>query len=177
MSVEALQAPAPASRLAPSGRLVADLLNELCVPLLRQARYAEALAGLDEALRHDPQHTLAWNNRGICLEATGRLDDSLDALDRAVALDAGFADAWANRAKTLARLGQPLEALADCDRALALRHDHGGALMNKSMLLLQQGRLEEGFQLYGNRWRVLRPRIRARQGRLWMGGEPLAGKT
>ncbi len=38
MSVAAPQAPAAAARPAPSGRLMADLLNELCVPLVRQAR-------------------------------------------------------------------------------------------------------------------------------------------
>lgn len=155
----------------------ADTLNDLIVPLVRQARYAEALDGFDQVLRLDPGHTFAWNNRGICLEATGRLEESLQSLDKAVALDAEFADAWANRAKTLARLGHVDDALVDCDRALALNPEHGGALMNKAMLLLLQGRLEEGFQLYGNRWRVMRQKIRPRQGRLWMGGEPLAGKT
>jgi hypothetical protein len=155
----------------------ADTLNDLIVPLVRQARYAEALDGFDQVLRLDPSHTFAWNNRGICLEATGRLEESLQSLDKAVALDAEFADAWANRAKTLARLGHVDDALIDCDRALTLNPEHGGALMNKAMLLLLQGRLEEGFQMYGNRWRVMRQKIRPRQGRLWMGGEPLAGKT
>ena len=165
--------------LAPevTGAKPADTLNDQIVPLVRQARYAEALAGFDQVLRLDPGHTFAWNNRGICLEATGRLEESLRALDQAVILDPGFADAWANRAKTLARLGQVDDALTDCDRALALNPEHGGALMNKSMLLLLQGRLEEGFRLYGNRWRVLRQRIVPRQGRLWVGNEPLAGKT
>ncbi len=165
--------------LAPevTGAKPADTLNDQIVPLVRQARYAEALAGFDQVLRLDPGHTFAWNNRGICLEATGRLEESLRALDQAVTLDPGFADAWANRAKTLARLGQVDDALADCDRALALNPEHGGALMNKAMLLLLQGRLEEGFRLYGNRWRVLRQRIVPRQGRLWVGNEPLAGKT
>ncbi len=155
----------------------ADTLNDLAVPLVHQARYAEALAGFDRALAMDPRHAFAWNNRGICLEATGRLEESLQSLDKAVALDTEFADAWANRAKTLARLGHVEDALVDCDRALALNPEHGGALMNKAMLLLLQGRLEEGFQLYGNRWRVMRQKIRPRQGRLWMGAEPLAGKT
>ncbi len=165
------------SAVATAARREADTLNDKAVPVLRAGRHAEALAAFDAVIRLDAGHAYAWNNRALALEAVGRLEESLASLDQAVALDPGFADAYANRAKTLARLGQVDDALADCDRAITLNPAHAGALLNKSMLLLLQGRLEEGFELFGHRWRALGTRLQPRPGRLWTGGEPLAGRT
>jgi len=42
----------------------------------REGNYDEAIKCLDEAIRLDPEHTGAWNVKGIALEALGRSSEA-----------------------------------------------------------------------------------------------------
>ena len=141
-------------------------------------RAQAALASHDEAIRFNPDHALAHNNRGNALVDLQRLDEALASFDRAIALAPKFAQAHYNRGNAMRDLDRPEEALASFGRATALNPDHVEAHSNASLCLLPMGRLEQGWRHY--EWRKKRDEPIA--GRsfpkpLWLGEEDIAGKT
>jgi tetratricopeptide (TPR) repeat protein len=147
------------------------------------ASYERALALQSKATARTPSPALAnpYLNRGAALQELGRFDAALASYDRAIAADPGLAAAHANRGCTLDCLGRPQEALASCERAIALAPDYAAAHVNRAIALLRLGRFPEGWAEYEWRWRntgsaLCRDR---RHGSvpLWLGREPLAGRT
>jgi predicted O-linked N-acetylglucosamine transferase (SPINDLY family) len=61
------------------------------------ARFDDALAAYDTALRLRPGHVETHNNRGNALQAIARLDDALSAYDTALSLRPDYADAHSNK--------------------------------------------------------------------------------
>ncbi|HEX4268772.1 MAG TPA: tetratricopeptide repeat protein [Steroidobacteraceae bacterium] len=158
--------------------------------LLHSRRFDEAVASYERALAlqengkgRTPPRWLAnpYLNRGAALQELGRFDAALESYDRAVAADPALAAAHANRGCTLDCLGRPQEALSSCERAIALSPDYPVAHLNRAMSLLRLGRFAEGWAEYEWRWRntesaLFRDR-RWSSVPLWLGREPLAGKT
>lgn len=88
--------------------------------LEQQGKYAEALAAFQEAVREQPDSSLAWTHLGAMLQATGDMPGSLGAFDRALQIDPQNAFAWEGKGRGLTLLGDYQAAIAACDRALAL---------------------------------------------------------
>jgi tetratricopeptide (TPR) repeat protein len=158
--------------------------------LLRCRRFDEAVWSYERALAlqgngasRSSSRWLAnpYLNRGAALQELGRFDAALESFDRAIAADPALAPAHANRGCTLDCLGRPQEALSSCERAIALSPDYPAAHLNRAMTLLRIGRFPEGWAEYEWRWRntesaLFRDR-RWSSVPLWLGREPLAGKT
>ena len=87
----------------------------------RRARYEEALAAYDRAVRLEPGSASAHMGRCEALIALGRRGEALAASDEAVRLEPGNAYCHTSRAAALGNLGRPEEALAACDEAERLR--------------------------------------------------------
>jgi tetratricopeptide (TPR) repeat protein len=98
-------------------------------------RGAEAVERYDRALALNPNADV-YNNRGVALEALGRLDEALDSFSQAVASRSDYAAAFFNRGGVLGALGRWADALADFDRAVALRPDHSAPYWNNRGLAL-----------------------------------------
>ncbi len=98
-------------------------------------RSAEAVEHYDKALELNPRADI-YSNRGVALEALGRLDDALDSFNQAVAYRSDYAPAVFNRGGVLGALGRWAEALADYDRAVALRPDGAASYWNNRGLAL-----------------------------------------
>ena len=158
--------------------------------LLHSRRFDEAVASYERALAlqsrgtaRAPSPWLAnpYLNRGAALQESGRFEAALESYDRAIAADPGLAAAHANRGCTLDCLGRPQEALASCERAIALAPDYAAAHVNRAITLLRLGRFPEGWAEYEWRWRDIGSALcrDRRHGSvpLWLGREPLAGKT
>jgi tetratricopeptide (TPR) repeat protein len=100
-----------------------------------QGRFAEAIERYDEGLSLTPRADL-YNNRGVALEALGRLDEALDSFSQAVICRSDYADAFFNRGGVFCGLGRWTEALADYDRAVSLVPDHSARYWNNRGLAL-----------------------------------------
>jgi predicted O-linked N-acetylglucosamine transferase (SPINDLY family) len=108
--------------------------------LHRQGKIAEAEHIYIEALRHDPQHSLALRLLGfITLQrdkiALSRLEDELASYDKAIARKPDDADGYVNRGRVLLKLKRYEDALASLEAAVALKPDYeflcGGVLLTK----------------------------------------------
>ena len=89
--------------------------------------------------RSRPTSRAAWNNLGIVLQETLKLDESRLCLERALALEPNNAETLNNLANTFKRLGLAAEAEKRWTAALALRPDYAEAYSNLSNLLNDQG--------------------------------------
>jgi tetratricopeptide (TPR) repeat protein len=116
--------------------------------LEKQARFDEATAEFEAALRLKPDYAEAHNNLGIVKDKTGRLDEALEQFAEAIRLRPQFADPHNNRAVTLEKLGRMDDAAAEYQAALRLKPDYADAHYNYGLALAAEGRLTEAVQEY-----------------------------
>ena len=140
-----------------------------------------ALSSLERAIDRKSDFAHAYSNRGNVLKEMNRLAEALLSYEQALQLDPDMAEAHTNRGNVLKDLNRLDESLASHDEALKLNPDLADARFNRSVVLLTQGDYERGFAEYEWRWRVAhgvgdRDR-RRRIEPLWLGAEPLAGKS
>jgi tetratricopeptide (TPR) repeat protein len=69
---------------------------------------------------------------------------SIAALDKLVEAEPGWAEAWNQRATMRYVIRDYHGSLADIDRVLQLEPKHFGALSGQAIILMRQGRMEEG---------------------------------
>lgn len=141
-------------------------------------RAEEALASIDRALALRPDVPGALNVRGIVLRDLNRQAEALECFDRALAVEPGYADAHCNRGNALQDLHRHGEALESYALALEWDPAHAESHWNESLCRLLLADFAEGWRKYEWRWKT----EQAGQGRefiqpLWLGKEPLAGKT
>lgn len=140
-----------------------------------------ALASYERALSLRPEFAQGYCNRGNALRDLDRLMEAVADYDRAIELQPEFAEAYCNRANVLRDLGKTAAALADYDRALALDPTFARAHVNRGLTWLSLGELERGWRDYAWRFRdtngwLFHEQRDFRQP-LWLGEEPIAGKT
>jgi tetratricopeptide (TPR) repeat protein len=145
----------------------------------RLGRPEEALKAFETALALTPDDAVAHLNLANIQRDLGQFEDALRSLDRTLELDAGLPEAHANRGNVLQDLGRHQAALESYAAALALDPGSVSARWNRSLCNLLLGRFEDGWRDYESRWRRGRPENAPRNfaAPLWLGQEPLAGKT
>jgi tetratricopeptide (TPR) repeat protein len=144
-------------------------------------RFEEALACFDEVLALAPGHVDATLNRGNVLQDIGQYEAALACYDRVLALTGDQAEIWNNCGNVYEAMMRYDEALVSYERAIAVNPGYAGAHWNRALLNLQHGRLGDGWRGYEWRWKnehlaVWRDERDFTQP-LWLGQEPLAGKT
>jgi tetratricopeptide (TPR) repeat protein len=144
---------------------------------LRQLQIA--LDSHDMAIAINPDFADAYSNRGVILHALRRLEESVASYDKAIAIQPNFVAAYYNRGLAFHELRQQSAALASFDRATAIDPGSAQAHFNKSLTLLLEGDFQQGLPLYEWRWKTekSKPRVRNFEQPLWLGEEPLVGKT
>jgi tetratricopeptide (TPR) repeat protein len=164
-----------ALRLAPGD---VELLNRRGVALLELGRASEALDDFDRALAADPENLDALGNRGNALFRLNRPAEAIEAYDRALERAPESAPLLTNRAIALRRLDRPHEALMSAARALAANPNFAPARFVEGTVRLLLGDFATGWRGYESRWGgSMAGQRRALAAPLWVGRQPLAGKT
>lgn len=142
-------------------------------------RFHDAVTDYDRVIAIRPNYAEAWSNRGVALQRMGQIEQALESFGQAVAVRPEYAEAWYNRGRALHDLHRLEAAVQSYDQAITIRPDYPDAVFNKAITLLLNGKFEEGWPLYEWRWKVTRhqPAIRRFRQKLWLGSEPIAGKT
>ena len=103
-----------------------------------------AIADYSEAVKHNPNHHVAYNNRGaLYLYSNNDLPNALRDFSEAIRIDPKFALALANRAEVLRRQGKLPEALADANKAIEIDQKHARALSVRDAIQADVRRIEE----------------------------------
>ena len=123
-----------------------DSLHLLGVILFQRGDPAAAVEQIDRALKRNPDHAAALNDRGNALLTLRRCEQALASYDRALALQPGYADALCNRGAALHALKRYDEALAACDRTIALQPDYAEAYSNRGNTLRELRRYGEAVE-------------------------------
>ena len=154
-------------------------LNSRGAVLSALLRPSEALASCERALQIKPDYAEALNNRGNALLELNRAAEALASCERALLVKPDFAEALGNRGAALIALGRPEDALASLRRALQIKPDYADAHWNEALCRLLLGEFERGWTKYEWRWKKEPGLSTARNfpQPLWLGKEPLAGKT
>jgi Flp pilus assembly protein TadD len=173
--VEALQLLGAAMKANPASPEAASNYGFVLRHLKRDG---EAIAYFDRALILRPGYVPALLTRGASLHRLGRREEALKSLDRAIELDPKNFKAHYNRANVLHELKRFDEALRSFAQALALEPEDADANFNEGMTRLLIGDFSAGWKKYEWRWKA-KQRAEARNfsPALWLGGEPVAGKT
>ncbi len=126
-------------------------INELGVILVAQQRYAEALDCYERAMAIEGNSAEVINNRGTALRNIGRTFEAIADLKRAWEMLPDNPMVPLNLASTLDDSGDIEAALKVLDERIAKTPNDSTPSYNKALLLLSNGRLEEGWRLYHTR--------------------------
>lgn len=143
-------------------------------------QFDKALDAIDKALTMK-DYPIGQCVRGGVLLRMDRHDEALVCYERAIEMAPDLAEAHHNRAIVLGLQQRDAESLAAFDTTLALDPELNLARWNLALMNLRRGALLEGWRGYEWRWQT--PGISVYKERrsfvqpLWMGEEPLAGKT
>ena len=109
----------------------------------------------------------------------GRAEQALASYEQALALSPVNAEAVNNRGNALSAMATSRRALAAFDAAAALDPQRADAVYNGAMARLALGDFARGWAQYEARWNVSQflPQRRNFAAPLWLGAEPLDGKT
>ena len=155
----------------------AEALSSRAAALVELDRPGEALESCRRAIELMPDYAPAHCNRGTALRRLQRPDEAIASFDHAIRLQPGLCEAHTGRGNVLFDLGRLEEAMAAYDRAIGLRPDYAEALASKATLCLLNGEMREGWRLFESRWKVNPAQVRNFAQPLWLGREPLAGRT
>ncbi len=147
--------------------------------LYRLKRFDAALADYDCVLLLQPGNLDVLNNRGGALAGLGRLDEALDSYDRALEIAPNLPVLLINKGNVLADQHDFASALSSYAQAAATEAMRPEAIWCQSLVRLRLGQLARGWREFEWRWqqRSWAPQRRNFVQRLWLGREPLAGRT
>ena len=147
--------------------------------LVRLNRYQEALAAFELVRAQEPNHLHALNESGALQVQLGRPEAALAYYDRALAIAPNVVELHINRGTALRALNRSDSALASFAAAAAINSGRAEAHYNASLVRLCLGEFKAGWKGYEWRWRKADWAEKRRQfiAPLWLGNEPIAGKT
>ena len=128
-------------------------LNNLVVALKSQGQPGEcklkkALESYNKALAIKPENADIHFNRGVDLQAQGKLEEAIEAYTTALFLKPDDAEAYLNMGAALKEQGKLEEAIEAYNKALSRNPDYAEAYHNMGIVLRDQGKLEEAIEAY-----------------------------
>ena len=112
--------------------------------LARNGDFARAIRYFDAAIRLDPKHADALNNRCWAHAVVGDLQAALSDCDQALLLRPRYADALDSRGLVHLKLGMPTNALADYNDALRINPKLASSLYGRGIARLRTGNAQGG---------------------------------
>lgn len=155
-----------------------NALNNRASALARAKRNEEALITYRRLLEVQPNHLAALNESGGLYMRLGQAEAALACYDRAIAASP-LPELYVNKGTALRALKRDDEALASFATAARLKPDFAEAHWNASLVRLRHGDFARGWKDYEWRWRKAdwAGRQRHFSAPLWLGEQPIAGKT
>ncbi|MDP3875412.1 MAG: tetratricopeptide repeat protein [Methylobacter sp.] len=158
----------------------AEVYLEYGAALSKTNRHPQALKCFERAIDIEPGGIQAYLYAGAALIESKQYHLALLCCDRALAQNAQNEIALYNKALALSRLQRLQDAIAENEKAIALKPDYADAHWNASLCHLMLGDYAKGWPEYEWRWRRTGAKpenLRQFDQPLWLGNEPLQGKT
>lgn len=123
----------------------AETLLEKSDKLIKQQRYAEAVALLNKDLSQNPQNFDAWWLKGTALCHLDCYEDALDCYQVALKINPGVASLWQNSGLLLSAMNRPEQAIDMYNRALEIDPDDVQLWISKALLWAEIGRFPKAL--------------------------------
>lgn len=155
-----------------------DIYLNIGAALHDLGQFDDALAAYQCALERDPASGRVYHNRGNTLLELDRYEEAIASYARAVQFMPDNAEALVTMGTAMEKLGNYTEAFDCYKAALARNPECAEAHWNLALLMLLQGRFDEGWREFEWRWRKkgYTSLSRSFDTPLWT-GEALNGKT
>jgi len=111
-----------------------------------QHKYAEAVPAWKVAAAKDPSDARPYNNIGVALAATGKINEAIENYNKALSMNNDSSQTHNNLGSALAEAGKYDQALVQIQKAIELNSDNGAAHINLGHLLEVTGHREEAIQ-------------------------------
>ena len=115
----------------PYGKFSAEDFVSLGVTFHQQREYDQAIEYYDKAIELNPQHTGAYNNRGLAKVDSGDLQGAIADYGKAIELNPQLVEAYNNRGNAKSDSGDLRGAIADYDKAIELNPQLAEAYYNR----------------------------------------------
>ena len=126
----------------------ADYRKWLANWLLHSQEYEVAIQELDALLQLQPRLAEAHCNRGIALQAVGRIVEAMESYNTAIALKPGLAQAYSNRGSVFKLRNQLDAAIADFGEAIRLWPESAIPYSNLGEALRDDRQLDAAIRNY-----------------------------
>ncbi len=130
-----------------------DIYLNIGAALHDLGQFADALAAYQRALERDPASGKVYHNRGNTLLELDRYEEAIASYARAVQFMPDNVEALVTMGTAMEKLGNYTEAFDCYEVALARNPECAEAHWNLALLMLLQGRFEEGWREFEWRWR------------------------
>lgn len=121
---------------------------------IRENKFKEAIAYLDEALRLEPQCVRAFYGRGLAWHSLNEAEKAFSDYDEAIRLDPSLARAYLNRGTLRSARSEPEEAITDYTEAIRLDPRDAHAYRFRGQAWSQQRELEKAIADYSEAIRL-----------------------
>jgi tetratricopeptide (TPR) repeat protein len=111
-----------------------------------QHKYSEAVPAWKIAAAKDPADARPYNNIGVALAATGRIDEAIENYNKALSMNDDSSQTHNNLGSALAEAGKFDQAMVQIRKAIELNPDNGAAHINLGHLLEVTGHRDEAIE-------------------------------
>ena len=125
-----------------------NFVNNQGVEKARHKDWNGAITDYSEAIRLNPNHAIAYYNRGLAYGQLGEYQKALTDHTEAIRLNPSYADAYNYRGNTYNWLKESQKAIADFDQALRLNPNHAIAYFNRGLAYGQLGKYQKALADY-----------------------------
>jgi len=124
------------------------LRMELGLLLQRLQRYEDAVTLFSEAIRINPDHPIAYNDRAITYTISQQYEKALSDYTKAISINSLFARAYNNRGSTYDYMREYENALADFDQAISINPNYASPYSNRGNTYYALGDYEQALANY-----------------------------
>ena len=124
------------------------LTKALAITLLLSLILANVASAVDDPSGTNSQNSVSWNQKGVILAASGRLDEAITAYDRAIKINPYNSAGWYNRGNALQKLGKYDEALNSYAKAIEINPQYSHAWNNAGHVLKKMSKYDEAKKAY-----------------------------
>ena len=121
---------------------------------LKQEKYEEAIADLNEAIRINPQFAMAYTLRGSTKFALGRYEEAVADHNEAIRINPQYDRAYAGRGIAKFRLGRYEEAIADYNEAIHINPQNDETYARRGTAKFHIGRYEQAIADFNEAIRI-----------------------
>ena len=116
--------------------------------LANRGDHVEAIKCFVVTVKHNPEHSRAWNNIGVSKLCLSKPEEAVTAFKKALRIDSNYRDALHNRALAYSDVGELDSAMDDLNRAISLDPEHWASYKHRSILNQMLGDSEQSFKDY-----------------------------